>query len=181
MSPRQRKVGESSTLRPDWLLRHAEQLLGRSSDTDRPRTINPRRAVSAAYYAVFHHTVMWAVASIVPLPARAQVCRGVDHQDVDAVAKWVDGSGPRYLSSLVELARQSSHIREWASLYSPLKIERHLADYSHDVVIDRTGALSIVEQARMAIAALDAVGVDDPAWQAMASLIVLRAQPKNRE
>lgn len=181
MSPRRRAVGESSTLRPDWLLRHAEQLLSRSSDTDRPRTINPRRAVSAAYYAVFHYTVMWAVASVVPLPGRAQVCRSVDHSDVEAVAKWVDGSGPRYLSILVELARQSSHVREWASLYPTLKVERHLADYSHDVVFDRIGALSIVKQAHKAIAALDGARVDDPAWQSLASLIVLKVQPKNRE
>lgn len=181
---RPRGPGERSTLRPDLLLTHAEQLVARVSDTGRPRTAHPRRAVSAAYYAVFHHVIQWVSYYAVPhhhVDAVAELCRAFNHSDLEIVAKWVSGNTPPpSVSGLVATARASTDIGTWADLFLVLKQERELADYSHEIVMDRTFARSIVGQAHEAMAALDSLDPDHSSWLAFVTLVLLKAQPSSR-
>lgn len=179
---RPRSTDERSTLSPELLLVHAEQLLSRISDTERPRTVHPRRAVSAAYYAAFHYATLWVAHSTTPAADSevvAQICRVINHGDVEKVCRWITGVPPPSLAALVDGAR-SDRIARFADHFIRLKKERELADYSHDVVIDRRAARLMVGRARDAIAALDALDSDDPSWRAFVSLVLLQAQPGKR-
>jgi hypothetical protein len=86
--------GRMSGLQPELLLRHARQLAERSTDTESPRSVHARRAVSAAYYALFHRVCMGVASTVVPREsdrARWELCRTFDHKAVETVARWVGG------------------------------------------------------------------------------------------
>lgn len=175
---------EDTTLRPSWLIRHAEQLLARVSDTDLPRSAHPRRAVSAAYYAVFHRVVLEVVHSAVPQAGRDvwfPLIRGFAHEDAGRVCGWLLGNpAPSSIEGLVQIARRAPSLVDLSKIVVSLRIERERADYAHEFVIDRQSALTRVGEARTALAALDAVIDEDPAWQAFVALMFLQSQPRKR-
>ena len=180
---RPKRDDEQSTLRPAWLLRHAAQLLERVSDTDLPRTANPRRAVSAAYYAVFHKVCPEVAYTAFPRADPTvwwQLCRGFTHKGIADIAVWVNGAAaPRSVAALVDLARDSTNLTRFATVFVVLREERERADYSHEVVIDRPSALALVNDASAAIAALDQLAYDDSAWRAFVVLMLMKSQTRS--
>lgn len=180
---RPRGVGEQSTLQPHLLLSHADQLVARLSDTGRPKTVHPRRAVSAAYYAVFHYTTIWVAYTAVPDHSPdtvGKLCRTFDHGDIEKVADWITGVPARFAHGLAATAARSDQLTLFARHFARLKAERTLADYSHAHVVDRRAALTMIGRAREAVDALDSLDVDDMSWQAFVSLVLLPAQPGKR-
>lgn len=177
------KEAEDTTLRPSWLVRHAEQLVSRVSGTDLPRTAHPRRAVSAAYYAAFHRVVLEVAYSAAPQAGRDAwfpMCRGFLHDGVGKVCGWLTGNPcPTSVRGLVAVARESRHLVDFGRLFVLLRQEREWADYSHEVVINGHAALTMIELGRSAIAAVDEVSSDDPAWQAFVALMLMESKPRS--
>jgi hypothetical protein len=176
--------GRVSGLQPELLLRHARQLAERSTDTESPRSVHARRAVSAAYYALFHRVCMGVASTVVPGEsdrARWELCRTFDHKAVETVARWADGRQrpPRPLTGLADQALTGPQITVLARNLVHLKQWRHDADYNFLVVVGRLSALQAVDKARDAIDAVNVV-VDSPAWRAFSALLLFKSNAVDR-
>ena len=156
-------------MNPQHLLEQAELLA--TADPTRPRATNLRRAVSASYYAVFHHlTRAVAVRQIGSGPDRRAfadvLTRGVGHGDLRAICRdFSNGLGGWKGWMREELAPQSFSIppdlRGACADFVRLQDLRHLADYAPSYRLDREDALAEVSRAREAIAAFAAAEQSD--------------------
>lgn len=118
----------------DHLIEQARQLVG--ADRTRPRQANLRRAVSSAYYAVFHETIDQAVTLFMGGESAAgelghRVRRAFDHKKVLNAAKWFaaerDTEMPESLRFL--FAGVTDDLRRFCEALAELQEERHRADY----------------------------------------------------
>lgn len=67
---------------PARLLSQAEDLAGVDAGPGRPNTTDHRRAVSAAYYALFHELVLASARHVLP--------KGVPDQEVWGITRWIN-------------------------------------------------------------------------------------------
>jgi len=138
------------------LLQQAQQLA--TVDPLKPRQANLRRAVSAAYYALFHALV-------------DEACRGVMGSQHDQGAyRYVLGRA--FAHGTMKLACTSfaggtlkavvtkglpptfkipSEIKRIAGAFAELQEKRHLADYDLTERFSRSDVLALIEQAELAI------------------------------
>jgi len=143
-------------IRPEWLLRLANQLLGQGPG--QPRNADLRRAVSTAYYALFHRitvdTAQHLPGGTDEEPRRA--ARYVTHTSVHQVCGWISGeTPPRHLTALVDRLRSSHDVAYVAASYSKLHDEREAADYDHLANFTRPGTRAVVRQAQRSVALLE--------------------------
>ena len=133
---------------PKDLLAQADHLLGLSPR--RPKQANLRRAVSAAYYAVFH-SLCWSNANVlagsgVSRPNRAwlQTYRSVDHGQAKKRCTMIAAKG------------FPAGIAAFGDAFVALQEYRHRADYSPDQHFTKQEAIAIVGLARSAVSAISA-------------------------
>jgi hypothetical protein len=124
-------------LSPDHLFEQAERLIGELSG-GRPRQVDLRRALSAAYYGVFHFCLTMAADEIVGVSRRstrryALVYRSIDHRALRELCKEAAKSS---LSSKITsyLPRGfDPHVKAFAAAVLDLQELRVLADYDPQV------------------------------------------------
>ena len=117
-----------------------------------------RRAVSTAYYALFHALCDAAVATMPAEPAglQALVRRTMDHGSMKAVCEqWStrkDRINDQWRSLMVEEVIPES-ITTVAQAFVQLQLQRHLADYALGpaLVYDKDRAMAHVTQASVAV------------------------------
>lgn len=142
----------------------------RLSDASRqppPTDAQLRRAVSTAYYAVFH-TVLRAAAQRFMGPAQertagyALLYRSFDHRTMKTVCEALQVSTlkDRYKHHLRRTA-VSQDIREFADAFTDLQEARHLADYDPTAAFQPADVSSLVDTAEVAMAAFDRVASDE--------------------
>jgi hypothetical protein len=146
-------------LDPDGLLAVARLLL---DETAVPVTdAQVRRAVSTAYYALFH-TILRAAAERFAGPghdtsaAYGLIYRSFDHR------RMADVCGKLRASTLSDAMKRqlrrdtiSQDMRDFASVFPAMQEERHLADYDPAAVFEPSGARDLIESVENAIAAFD--------------------------
>lgn len=126
-----------------------------------PRQVNLRRAISAAYYSLFHLLIDQATKLCVPdQPSglRSRVRRAFDHGKMRTVCRTVSGQGklPAVLADLIAPNLVfSADIQHVAKAFVSLQGERHRADYDADAKFARSEVESIIELAHEAYAALE--------------------------
>lgn len=167
------------TLHAD-LLEQARHLASR--EPRKPRQASLRRAVSAAYYALFHFLTDEATLRLVPTrPAglRQQVRRAFQHADIRMACQLfssgsvMDDRNPNnLLHLLVNLLEQE--IRFIAATFVSLQRARHLADYDHVTLLVRAEALLKIDQAERAFAAWKAVRLEPNARVFLTALVFQR-------
>lgn len=130
-------------------------------DPRRPQQANVRRAVSSAYYAVFHFVIERSAVALCggatdARPLRSMLARAFQHGAMRAVAvSWNEasaalskGKGPHGLpapvaAALVELnAGIPAELAELAATFADLQEWRHEADYNLSVPISRADAIA---------------------------------------
>ena len=143
-------------------------------DKGKPRQANLRRAVSAAYYSVFHLLVADAGERFSPrspagLSARVgrslahsemkQVCRAVAEQHSSSIFLTLlpDGFGPE--------------VRRVANAFTFLQARRHEADYDLVISYSRLKTLEIIDRAAGAFSAWKPVRNTDEANVFLAALL----------
>jgi hypothetical protein len=135
------------------LLEQAGHLARR--EPNRPRQASLRRAVSAAYYAVFHLLASEGaklLGSTRPIGLRAQVQRGFAHRDMREVCRqFVAGSPAAPTRALITIPIESQ-LRSVCEVFLMLQDARHKADYDVIQAFDRLDALSLIEAAQTAFA-----------------------------
>jgi uncharacterized protein (UPF0332 family) len=136
---------------PEELLDTARYLLRRNQN--RPTQADLRRAVSTAYYAVFHLLVGDAVGAMTADPAeRVELARAFEHRDMRKACQGV--LTPPAPSPLPILLGPSvaAELTAVATAFVRLQDERHRADYDLARTFTRQAAREIVGQAAEAFA-----------------------------
>jgi uncharacterized protein (UPF0332 family) len=142
----------------DDLLSHADALLV-SKGKGAPSQVNLRRAVSAAYYALFHRLLADSADRLVGRTkcneaTYALVYRAFEHSKMRQRAEQAINPNSKIYKNLPRfgLADFSDHVRKGATAFVDLQIERHKADYDPRHKLTLETAKAQVGAARTAIA-----------------------------
>lgn len=143
-------------LNPDHLLDQAEQLTLALAAGPR-RQADLRRAVSTAYYAVFHFILTAAADEIVGITNRRTsqyvlIYRSVDHRALRELCEQV--KKPQPIAKFAKYAPPNgfgSKIQTFASALVELQEKRHQADYDPSHMVKMDEARLAIANARSAI------------------------------
>ena len=145
---------------PSHLLEQAERLLEPRKSGSKPaliRQVDRRRAISSAYYAVFHAILTDLADQFIGRDQRKSSCyalayRHIDHRQLESLSNQVIKQTPekRYLPFMPDGGFDDS-IRKFASLTIELKGDRNSADYDPSRWVGITDARLAIAQARDAI------------------------------
>jgi hypothetical protein len=146
---------------PEHLLEQADRLIGAGSP-GQPRQVDLRRAISAAYYAVFHSTLAAAADRYVGANRRATgqyslAYRSVDHKEFRDICSRI--SIPNFsgrLSQYLPAAIFDANIRTFAQAVLELQAKRIDADYNPAIRERKADAELAVGTAREALRRLQA-------------------------
>ena len=142
------------------LLQQAAELLRK--EAKRPRQASLRRAVSAAYYALFHLLTDEAAKLLVSGPQRAVLRQCLRRAFAHGAMKTVSNDFGRgvpsrqFLPALAGAAVPGA-LRQVATAFVGLQQARHEADYDHLRTYTKAEAVDVVQQAHGAVAAWDTV------------------------
>lgn len=140
------------------LLAQARFLVGR--EAKKPKQASLRRAVSAAYYSLFHLLAedathaMFGGSDTVDL--RAVVRRAFQHASMKKAARGFGAENPAEPWKSL-LATPSAQLKLVAGTFVDLQQERHQADYDLARLLTRTEATDLIERVEAATAAWKAI------------------------
>lgn len=135
------------------LLEQASHLASR--ERGKPKQASLRRAISAAYYSVFHLVVADAARRVVDVPRlRPVVGRAFEHRKLLAVANAIEriASKPKdqhWLRQHLTLP-VSGDLAAFCSTFADLQDRRHDADYNVAAAFTRSDAFGVVTLAQAA-------------------------------
>ncbi|MDP2711430.1 MAG: hypothetical protein Q8O56_09440 [Solirubrobacteraceae bacterium] len=172
-------------------------------DADDPSPTNHRRAVSAAYYALFHTIIADAVLRILPATVatdddRLRAARWIQHTDVKQAARWVvecaavahptgtpsNDTGVKHgvwelfsrrVDGATRVTDVPDHLRRVAHTFVDLQDARHNADYDHLASFPKATAQRHINAAENALALL-AAHTDDVHIHRFLALVVFRSR-----
>jgi hypothetical protein len=157
----------------DDLLEQANHLAMR--ERSRPRQASLRRAVSSAYYALFHLLATEGARQLAPpQPAalRVRIRRAFAHARMkDACRQFRTPNPPDSIKSVLALPLERDLILV-ASAFIALQEARHEADYDLGMTFNRIDVLQNVQRARTAFASWQAVRARPNAAVFLAALIL---------
>jgi hypothetical protein len=142
-------------LNPDHLFEQADKLIV-ASPTGARRQVDLRRAISSAYYGVFHALLIAAADEFVGLTKRStsQYClvyRSIDHRRIRDLCSDVKKSSlPARYAKHEPSGGFGSHIKAFAAAVVELQEIRHAADYDPSIRVLSSDALPAVSTARSA-------------------------------
>lgn len=148
----------------DDLLDQARHLATR--DSTKPRQANLRRAISTAYYALFHLLVADAVQRLSPKtpPALApRIARAFAHSEMKQVCRSIIAGNPSEILQELQPTGFSSGLRFVAKWFVVLQQARHRADYDPSATFDRTEALELLRRVEDSFVAWRTVRAHDEA------------------
>jgi hypothetical protein len=124
----------------------------------RPRETDLRRAMSAAYYAVFHAVASAAADSVVPADKRAteqyaRVYRSINHGTLRKLCDRVRGKNSGF----------GNDIREFAAAVADLQEKRHSADYDPLFTAIRLDTRLTIHAARSTISQFENASAEERA------------------
>ena len=141
-------------LNPDHLIEQAAELI-RPPPAGPPRQVDLRRAISSAYYAVFHATLAAVADAFVGRTNRASeqyalVYRSVSHERFKRTCGQVQGPLPPELRNLAP-SGFSTDLRRFALAGLTLQEARHTADYDPRPRFRTSNALAQIDLAKVAL------------------------------
>ena len=135
-----------------------------------PTQATLRRAVSAAYYAVFHFLISEATSNWNNVKLRAALGRAYDHGPMkNASNRLLDA---RDFSFTGEDPQVVANLRLVARTFSQLQEDRHFADYNLTRDLDPTDALNQVKSAEKLFNAWPSIKNEPIAQAYLVSLVV---------
>ena len=117
----------------------------------RPRQSNLRRALSTAYYAVFH--------SLAATVADTLMGRGRNDAWHQAYRALEHGNAKRACQNTQALQEFPPEVQNFAKRFVTLQRTRHRADYALDGRYAKSGVLSEINEAELAISQLEATDI----------------------
>jgi hypothetical protein len=140
-------------LNPDHLLEQAEKLI-EPPPAGPPRQVDIRRAISAAYYSVFHATLRAAADLYVGVIYRATsrytlVYRSIDHKDLrDLCSKVRERNLSAKLTQYAPVGGFDTEIMAFAQALLELQEKRLDADYNPSIRVRSSDAQLAIGAAR---------------------------------
>jgi uncharacterized protein (UPF0332 family) len=132
----------------DDLLSQARHLANR--ERRRPRQASLRRAISTAYYALFHLLVYEATSRLIAAgPARERFARAFDHRDMKNASRDFASAAPN-LPVLTGGLPIPNPIRQVALAFVNLQEARHEADYNVTARFTRVEVNNLVTRVQQA-------------------------------
>jgi uncharacterized protein (UPF0332 family) len=135
-----------------------------------PKQASLRRAVSTAYYALFHLLISEAVANWSRVNLRAALGRAFDHTNMKAASNRLQDT--RQFSFTGEDPRVAADLKAVAKTFAQLQEKRHIADYDNTTFWTRTEALAQVKSAQQAFATWEPIRHEQIAQAYLVSLVV---------
>lgn len=166
-------------LNPDHLLEQADHLIERRTADGEPRDVDLRRAVSAAYYGVFHYVIAAATDAFIGSAARGTtshtlVYRSIDHRVLRSLCMEVKKqklSAKYHLYAPTGFARE---VKSFAGSVIELQEKRHSADYDPSATFNVRRTALMLDEARQAIGRFANASAD----QRRAFLLLLLFPPR---
>lgn len=152
----------------DDLLRQAIQLVHK--EPRNPRQASLRRAVSTAYYALFHLLISEAVANWNRASLRAALGRAFDHGIMKAASNRIQDT--RQFPFTGKAPRVVAALRDVAKAFAQLQEKRHTADYDNTTFWTRTEALVQVKSAERVFDTWKSIRNEQIAQAYLVSLVV---------
>lgn len=156
----------------DDLLAQARILV--NFDTRRPKQASLRRAVSTAYYALFHLLTAACIQKFVPAAPKGlgpRIGRSLNHHDMKEVCVPIFRNTPgAILQGLVDVGF-SVEIQNVAKAFVNLQEARHSADYDTTAVHSRLNTIEFLNQAERAFGDWRAVQASDEAAVFLGALL----------
>lgn len=146
----------------------------------RPRQASLRRAVSSAYYGLFHLLADEGARRLAPSqPAalRLQVRRAFAHRDMYQACQQFAAGAPKPATARLLQGPLEAQISQVAKVFVELQDARHQADYDLTVTFDRLDVMLKVQSVRSSFGAWTEVR-DNP--NAAVFLAALLLQPRWR-
>jgi hypothetical protein len=157
------------------LLEQARHLASR--EPRRPRQASLRRAVSSAYYALFHLLVAEGSRQFSPAqPAllRARFRRAFIHQNMQDVCRQFAANNPSTTTAPLLPDPLQSQLRQVSNAFVELQDARHDADYNLATTFTRFDVLQKVHLADQAFLAWQAIRHEPNASVFLAALLLQR-------
>jgi hypothetical protein len=179
--PRKRNWHRMPVLNPDHLLDQADRLIAPPA-IGAPRQADLRRAISTAYYALFHAVVTAAADDFAgrtkqQTPRYALVYRSINHKSLRALCEDVVKSTlPAKYTTHKPPGGFGPDLIAVATALNDLQEKRHLADYDPLYRVGRSDAVLAVDTARSALERLSRASATKR--KAFLSLVVFT--PRNR-
>lgn len=165
---------------PAKLIEAAREHANHHGGAGRPRPIWLRRAVSSAYYALFHYLGRHAARHLLPgarPEEQLRLARSFNHRAIKDVCEWIAGRRganiPQHSRRLVQ-SLQGTSLVGVADVFCDLQEARHSADYDHLAPFPKAAALGYIQDAERAMQTLDAQSDRDR--QAFFSLVSLQTK-----
>jgi hypothetical protein len=142
-------------LNSEHLFEQADYLI--ISHPGRPRQVDVRRAISAAYYGLFHAVVTAAADQVVGSTNRTQsryglVYRSIDHKSLREFCKDIQKSTlPDKYKPYAPQGGFGSDIVRFAAAIVQLQEKRHAADYDPMVTVTQSDAILLIAASRAAL------------------------------
>ncbi|MGP0065906.1 MAG: hypothetical protein ACLQGP_20165 [Isosphaeraceae bacterium] len=156
----------------DELLDQAQQLA--RWDPRRPRQVNLRRAVSSAYYALFHllsseTSALFAIES----DLAARINRTLNHGDMKKSSMMIgNGKLPKAVQSQLRGYTTPADLKTVTSTFIKLQEVRHFADYDLSKTFRRQEVLDYIQLACEAFEAWKRIRKTDDARLYLASFLL---------
>lgn len=152
----------------DDLLTQALKLIDENPAS--PKQASIRRAVSAAYYAVFHLLIAESTSYWNKAHLQAALGRAFDHQTMKAASRGV--ANPATSPFAGENPATVAALRFVGLTFAQLQEQRHFADYNLTKDLPYTEALAQVESAQKVFTAWQSIHNEDIAQAYLVSLVV---------
>ena len=152
----------------DDLLEQAIQLVHK--EPKNPKQASLRRAVSTAYYALFHLLINESVANWSLAKFRAALGRAFDHTTMKAASNRIQDS--RQFPFIGEDPTVVAALKDVAKTFAQLQEKRHTADYDNTTFWTRTEALKQVKSAEQAFITWRRIRSEQIAQAYLVSLVV---------
>jgi len=136
----------------DDLLEQAHHLATR--ERTKPRQASLRRAVSTAYYAIFHLLITETVCKWKIGAQRSQLARIFEHARMNSASERVLKQGTQ---SSGESPNVVAHLKRVATAFRRLYDNRQSADYDTSTQWSRTDVVELVDLAQGAFASMKAI------------------------
>lgn len=143
-------------LNPDHLFEQAERLIV-PPPAGPPRQVDVRRAISAAYYGLFHAMLIAAADQVVGVTKRstnryALVYRSIDHGTLRKLCETAKAAKlpPKYARN-APTNGLGSNMAAFAAAFLELQEKRHTADYDPGVRVKSLDAKLAISSARAAL------------------------------
>jgi hypothetical protein len=151
----------------------AQSFLLLNKETKNPKQASLRRAVSTAYYAVFHLFIQEGCANWNAIAVRENLARAFSDQTMYKACTAAENA-PYPLPIQPAVA---SKLRSIARAFRELQEQRHLADYSNATKWDRIKAAAKVNQAKTAFGDWKSIRKEHVAQRFLISLLSNYKEP----